>query len=86
MAITRIGEFMAKYESIAIPDKDVRQALVALVERFSSIKLPMSAIKIVRRRAQIRVPPTTKNRILLNENEILDKLKLITGTSLEQIL
>jgi len=86
MALSRIDAHIGKYEKIAIPDKETREALVALIERFAQAEVPMSAIKITRNTAQIRVSPVIKNQILINEKKILEGLKLITGKTLEEII
>ncbi len=86
MALSRINAHVGKYEKLALPDKEVREAIIALAERLVGVELPFSAIKIIRASAQIRASTVVKNQLLLHEKEILEKLALLTGKKLERII
>lgn len=86
MALSRINAHVGKYEKLALPDREVREALIALAERFAGVEVAMSAIKIGRGTAQFRVSPVVKNQILLHQEKILTHLTLLTGTTLEKII
>jgi len=86
MTLSKISAHVGKYEKMAIPDKEVREALVALIERFAGAEVSIEEIKIIRGTARIQVSPVIKNQILLNKKKILEGLKMITGKTLEEII
>ncbi|MFA6006564.1 MAG: hypothetical protein WC764_02445 [Candidatus Paceibacterota bacterium] len=86
MALQGIRNLVSKYDKLTTPDKEVREALIALCERFAGVEIPMGSIKIIRGVAQMRVSPVVKNQILLNQEKILSNLALLTGKKIEKIL
>jgi len=86
MALSTIGAHMGKYEKIVLPDKEVREALSALVERFVGVEVALTNIRIKRDVAHFIVSSVVKNQILLHEKEILSKLQLLTDTTLQKLL
>lgn len=86
MALSSISAHIGKYEKLASPDKEAREALSALAERFAGVEVSIANIKIMRGTAQFRVSPVVKNQLLLNQEKILTHLTLLTGKSLEKIV
>ncbi len=84
--LSSISAHIGKYEKLASPDKEVREALSALAERFAGVEVSVGAIKIVRSTAQFKVSPVVKNQLLLNQEKILTHLTLLTGKTLEKII
>lgn len=86
MALTKVSAHIGKYEKIVIPDKEVREALVALVERHTEVEIPMGAVRVRQETILLQVSPILKTQILLKHEQIIEELFLLTKVRIKRIL
>lgn len=86
MAIQGIHNLFAKYAKLAIPDKEAREAIVASIEKHTSIVLPLAAIQLKGDAAFIRTNAVRKTQILLHQEEILSDVGMVVKKPLVRII